>query len=118
MAVRNNNIMEDNSKNVTYWLGCLSSRLAQFEATPNITTKTALLIVMGEYQNVVTNGLDIPRTVPEPLKRARTYTEWFQRQLAEAMAMFRINPSDERMKVMAQHLSGYQDAVAMGRVKL
>lgn len=100
------------------WLERLGSSLYKFQGNPNDHHQKMLLDALKEFQEVVTNGLSIPRTIPPPLRNARTFTEWYRRQLDEGLAMFQINPSDDRLEYMRQHLKGYRDAVAMGRVKL
>lgn len=111
-------MMQPNQTNVLYWLGRLSGHMDQFQSSPTQANQSALLIVLSEYQKEVQQcGLQIPITIPPPIRESKTMSEWYRRQLNEALAMFKINPSDDRMNVMKDHLKGYLDAVAMGRVR-
>lgn len=110
--MHNNRIEE-----VSWWYSQLSGHLNTFQSHPTKATKDELLGVMAEFKKAVDAGLKVPREVPAPLKEARTYGEWYHRLLSEGMAMFRINPNDDRMAAMQDYLQGYLDAVAMGRVK-
>jgi hypothetical protein len=107
-----------NDSNVGYWLGRTSDFMALYKSNPTKESKEDLLAVLSEFQVMVANGLAIPRAIPEPLRNARTLTAWFHRNLDEALAMFRINPSDARLVTMEQHLDSYQEAVATERVKV
>jgi hypothetical protein len=106
-----------NDSNVGYWLCRTSDHLALFKTNPSKATREALLSVLAEFQAVVAKGLQIPRTLPDILRNARTMSEWHHRNLDEALAMFRIAPNAASLAVMDQHLASYQDAVAMGRAK-
>lgn len=108
--------MNQSQTSAPYWLGRLSGHLHQFQAAPSSDTKTKLLIALGEYQKVVSDGLEVPRTVPPPLRNAKTYSDWYRKIIDEAMAMYQINPSESRLNILKEHLNGYQDAVRMGRV--
>jgi len=102
--------------NPLLWLGKLSDRLFNFQQCPNEHTKADLLEACGEYQRMVNDGLAISRTIPEPNRRSNTLREWYQRLLGETMAMYRVNPSDDRFEKLKTQLDRYQQAVAMGRV--
>ena len=103
--------------NPLLWLGKLSDRLFNFQQCPNEHTKADLLESCGEYQKLVNEGLAVSRTIPEPNRRSNTLREWYQRLLGETMAMYRVNPSDDRYEALKVQLNDYQQAVAMGRVK-
>lgn len=105
----------DNS--VGYWLGHMRGHLQAFKEAPSDTLKAALLVALNEYQEAVSNGLEMPKTLPPPLPTASTFSDWYYRQLDEALTMYRINPSSTRLDAMQQHLQGFQDALAMGKVK-
>lgn len=61
--------------------------------------------------------LILARSLPEAIRNSKTLRDWYRRQLDEAMAMFKINPCDDRMRVMREQMDSYLEAVAMGRVK-
>lgn len=95
----------------------MSGQLAAFKETPSKSSKASLLVALLEYQEAVSKGLQIPRTVPPPLRPAATLSDWHYRQLDEALTMYRINPSNTRLDAMQEHLQGFQDALARGKVK-
>ncbi len=109
--------MPKSKANPCYWLSRLSTSLYQFQTTPSKDTKSDLLFELLQFQKQAEAGLAIPKTIPEAIRHSRTLSDWHRRQLDEAMAMFKINPSDDRMRVMKEQMDGYLDAVAMGRVK-
>ena len=102
--------------NPLLWLGKLSDRLFNFQQQPNEHTRADLLEACYEYQCKVNEGLAVSKTVPDPDRRANNMRDWYHRLLSEAMAMFRINPSDDRYENLKAQLNDYQQAVAMGRV--
>ena len=105
----------DNS--VGYWLGHMSGHLAAFKEAPSEARKDALLAALNDYRDAFNKGLKMPMTVPQPLRSAQSFSDWYHRQLDEALIMYRLDPSSTRMDAMQQHLQGFQDAVALGKVK-
>lgn len=108
--------MQD-KQNANYWYGRMSGHLSQFQNCPSKEARAAMLMALSEYQKAVADGLTICKRLPEPLRNAKTFSAWYRRQLEEALAMFQINPSADRLSAMEEHLTGYLDAVATGRVK-
>jgi len=109
--------MSQSEANPCYWLSRLSERLFQFQTVPSKATQCALMLELNQYQKQVADGLNIPKTVPAPLREAKNYSDWYRRLLDEAMAMFKINPSENRMTALVELLNSYLDAVITGRVK-
>lgn len=107
----------EDQMSVSYWMGKLSNHLQQFEAAPSQPLLMAFVLAMVEYQQAVSQGLAIDRTIPSPFRRANTLAEWHRLQLGESLAMFRINPSDSRLVAMQRQLNDYLDLVAQGRIK-
>jgi len=99
-----------------WWLIHTSRHLTEFKTSPSKVSKAAFIEALTEFQLAVAAGLKIPRNIPEPLRNAKTLTEWFRRQLDEALAVFRINPTDERLKAMGLHLDSYLDGFGRGRI--
>jgi hypothetical protein len=108
--------MQDNNVGY-YWLVTMSRQLTEFITTPSQATKAALMAAMVDFQQAVAAGLKIQTNIPEPLRNAKTLTEWFRRNLDEALTMFRINPTDERLKAMGLHLDSYLDGFGRGRIE-
>lgn len=109
--------MAHSEANPCYWLSRLSNSLYQFQTAPSKETKSDLLFELLQFQKQVEAGLAIPKTIPPAIRESKTLSDWHRRQLDEALAMFRINPSNDRMKTMREHMDHYLEAVAMGRVK-
>lgn len=108
--------MLKNQENPCYWLSRLSSRMHQFQAVPNKETRSDLMAELRMFQRMVESGLAIPKTVPPTLRESKTLGEWHRRELDEALAMFKINPREDRMQGMEGHMDRYLQAFVMGRV--
>ena len=96
----------DNTSVLT-WFSRLHHHLNDFTESPCEETKVALLNILKQYQVAVANGLKIPKNIPAPLPEAQTYSAWYHRLLDESLAMFRINPNDNRYDQLALHAQGY-----------
>lgn len=106
------------TKDVSFWVSLLGELMSRFQAEPSDGHRQHLTHTMTEYRSAVIGGLaPLRMKADEPWRRARTLSDWYRLQLDDALAMFRINPSEDRMEVLEQRLDDYRAAVKMGRIK-
>lgn len=90
------------------WLSLLSDRLYHFQEVPNEASREALEGALLGFQEAVSQGMTIPSTLPHTTPpEAANHREWWEVQLQEALTLFRVNPSSDRLQGMKEVMGGY-----------
>jgi hypothetical protein len=109
-----------NTQDISFWMSLLGELMSRFQAEPSDGHRLHLTHTLREYRSAVLQGLLLPPkvSIEDPWRRAQTMSEWYRLQLDDALMMFRINPSEERMEALEQRMGDYQEAVKMGKIKV
>lgn len=90
------------------WLSLLSDRLYRFLEVPNEATQRSLLEALQGYREAVSCGMAIPTALPQTTpNEATTHREWWEVQLREALTLFRVMPTSDRLQGMQEVMQGY-----------
>ena len=80
-----------------YWMSAIGSRSYAFQDRPSKATKEAMMIVLEGYRDAYIQGMALPVTAPAVRQETSSKAEWWELQVSEAVTMFRLNPTQERL---------------------
>jgi len=76
-----------------------------------------LRLELAAFRAQAESGLPVPTVIPPVIRRSRNLDEWYRRQVEEALAMFKISPTNDRMAAVMGAANAYQDAAERGRIR-
>ncbi|MDP1872071.1 MAG: hypothetical protein Q8K61_10660 [Gallionella sp.] len=107
---------DDKLNNLYYWVRTIGAAMSAFQWQPSEPHKAELLAILKEYQGAVSQGLPIGRGLPAPLEPADNLSDYYRRELNEALIQFKVRPEDG-WEVLDRLATGYINAVQQGKIK-
>lgn len=107
---------DDKLKNPYHWIRMLGSAMWLFQCQPTEQHRAVLMAIIRDYQLAAAQGLPVCRSVPPPLEPAANLSDYYRRELNEALIQFKVNPEDG-YEVLDKLMDGYIEAVQQGRIK-
>lgn len=93
----------------TYWLPHLQGLLYGFLDRTHKGTLEALLVALEGFLVAVEAGMVIPSTTPQIQQEATTPALWWEKQVQEAVTMFRVRPTLARLENVEIVAKSYMD---------
>ncbi len=106
---------DDKLTNLYYWVRTIGAAMNAFQWNPSEQHKAALLAILKEYQMAASQGLPISRGLPAPLEPAYSLSDYYRRELGEALIQFKVRPEDG-YGMLDYLMDGYIDAVNQGKI--
>ncbi|ADL55807.1 hypothetical protein [Gallionella capsiferriformans] len=94
----------------------LNSAMQTFQYQPTEQHRAALTATMKNYREAVSRGLAISRAIPPPLEPADNLSDYYRRELNEAMIQFKALPEDG-WEALDRLTTGYIKAVQQGKIR-
>lgn len=107
---------DDKLKNPYYWIRTLGSAMWSFQCQPTEQHRAALLATLKDYQIAASQGVSLGRAVPPPLEPAGNLSDYYRRELNEALIQFKIKP-EGGIEMLDKLMTGYINAVQQGKIK-
>ncbi|HET7833201.1 MAG TPA: hypothetical protein VFK88_09580 [Gallionella sp.] len=88
-----------------------------FQCKPSEQHRAYLTATLRDYQIAASQELSIGRAVPTPLEPAGNLSDYYRRELNEALTQFKVNP-EGGFEMLDKLMTGYINAVQQGKIKL